>query len=415
MLEERKVAIDELTLGMYVSRLDRPWGETPFPLQGFSVESLPDIELLRRYSRFVFVDVHKTLERSRSGLLPRLGYGALRAGRPPLAAPTRHPDSVPLRQELPHAQVAWDELREVSNRFIADIRAGKRLSHEALGAAIEPIVASVIRNADAFFWLQAVRQRDPYAYSHALNCCALAATFGRHLGLPRPVLIDIASGGMLMDVGMAMLPEALCHHPEPLTVEAQAAMRTHVDLSVDQLESMGIINLDVRDMILRHHERHDGSGYPDGLKGNEIPLMGRLLGLVDTYDAMSSVRPHRACLSRHAVLQALYHERDRLFQAELVEQFSQCIGVYPTGSLVELSSGEVAVVTEQNAARRLLPRVIVLTRPDKSLDPAFRQINLMAAAQRATEAPRLIVRALPRGAYGLDLPALFLNFDGISA
>jgi hypothetical protein len=134
-----------------------------------------------------------------------------------------------------------------------------------------------------------------------------------------------------------------------------------------------------------------------------------MLGLVDTYDALSSERPHQRPMARHDVLQFLYRERDHLFQSELIEQLSQSLGVYPTGSLVELSSGEVAVVMAQNPARRLYPRVTVLTAKDKSLDPAFRQIDLWPLANRVERAERVwIERALPPGAYGLDTTELYL-------
>jgi HD-GYP domain-containing protein (c-di-GMP phosphodiesterase class II) len=175
------------------------------------------------------------------------------------------------------------------------------------------------------------------------------------------------------------------------------------------LDTAGMHNATVNSMILHHHERHDGSGYPVGLTGTRIPLLGRMLGLVDTYDALSSDRIHQKAMSRHDVLQTLYKERDRLFQGELIEQFSQCLGVYPTGSLVELSSGEVAVVMAQNAARRLYPRVTILTFPDKRIDPAFRQVDLWPLANAPDVHERVhIARALPHGAYGIDAGSLFL-------
>ncbi len=408
-LEERRVEINGLTPGMYVCRLDRPWTETPYPLQGFLVESPADIEQLRRYSSYVYIDVEKSLDRSERGVLLRLGYGLPRGGRPPLPPPTVYRESVPLAEELPKARAAWETMRELATRFVDDLRDGRRISAEELGRAIEPIVTSVIRNADAFFWLDALRKRDPYSYSHAINCCALATTFGRQLGFPRSVLVDIASGGMLMDIGMAALPDGLCNRPGPLDAAQRAQMQGHVALGLEQLHKAGVTNIEVLEMIEYHHERHDGSGYPGGRVGFEIPLMGRMLGLVDTFDAMSSERPHQPASAKHHVLQALYRERDRLFQAELIEQFSQSLGVYPTGSLVELSTGEVAVVMAQNPARRLYPRVTVLTRPDTAIDPAFRQVDLWVdTPAREASSRTSIARALPAGAHGLELSEFFL-------
>lgn len=408
-IEERKVEIDGLTPGMFVSRLDRPWTDTPFLMQGFAIEGQADIEKLRRFCRHVYIDVLKSSRGEQRTVLQRLGYGALKRGGKTAPAATTHVNQVSLADELPQARKVWDSARALAARVIDDVRAGRRLSADALTGAVEPIVASVIRNADAFFWLDALRKRDAYSYSHAVNCCALVTSFGRHLGFPREMLVDLASAGMLMDIGKTALPEELLLRAGPLTAAEQIQVRAHVERTLEMLDQAGVTGFEIGEMIYAHHERHDGSGYPQGLAGAAIPLNARMLGLVDTYDALSSERPHQPSLARHDVLQWLYRERDRLFQSDLIEQFSQSLGVYPTGSLVELSSGEVAIVMAQNPARRLYPRVTMLTRSDKSLDPAFRQVDLWPLANLPDRAQRVwIERALAPGAYGLDPTELYL-------
>lgn len=408
-IEERKIEVGGLLPGMFVSRLDRPWRDTPFSMQGFYVENQADIDQLRHHCQHVYIDVEKSSRSEKRSLLQRLGYDSLRrGGRPPPPA-TAHHDQTSVVEELPQARRAWDGARALAFRVIDDVRAGRRLSADALSGAVEPIVASVIRNADAYFWLDALRQRDAYGYSHAVNCCALATSFGRHLGFPREMLIDLASAGMLMDIGKAALPQPLLQRAGPLNADELKLLRSHVAHTLEMLDQAGITSDEIGAMIHAHHERHDGSGYPQGCAGMAIPLTARMLGLVDTYDALSSDRPHQKSMARHDVLQWLYRERDRLFQSELIEQFSQSLGVYPTGSLVQLSSGEVAIVMAQNPARRLYPRVTMLTRPDKSLDPAFRQVDLWPLANLPDRGRRVwIERALPPGAYGLDPTELYL-------
>jgi HD-GYP domain-containing protein (c-di-GMP phosphodiesterase class II) len=405
-IEERQIHVNSLTPGMYVCRLDRPWADTPFPLQGVLVESLDDIDAIRRWATHVHIDIEKSLDPSPRNVLLRLGFG--RVGRAPLREPVRwDTQAVPLADELPRAERAWSDARAVTQRVVEHLRTGHRISADEIDSATGPMVESVIRNPNAYFWLQTVRDRDPYAYGHALNVAALATTFGRHLGLPREALVDLAGGGLLMDIGFTLIDPAAIAHGAPLDTGQKVEVRRHVEAGLERLNRDGAANAAVLEMIGAHHERHDGTGYPSGTSGFGIPLGARILGLVDSYDAMCTTRPHRAALSQHHALQALYRERDRLFQSELVEQFSQALGVYPTGSLVELSTGQVAVVKAQNPARRLYPRVTVVIRPGGAVDPAFPEIDLWVAEGKDGERIS-IVRALPREACPINLSRYFL-------
>ena len=190
---------------------------------------------------------------------------------------------------------------------------------------MRPLVASVLRNADAFFWVEGLRDHDSYSYSHAVSCSALAAAFGRHMGFAEETIISLAAGGLLMDVGKARVPRELLERPGPLSAQEMEQVRSHVLEGVDILANSRIVEPDVLDIVRHHHEHYDGSGYPEHLVGSYIPLPGRMLGIVDAYDAMVSPRPYRGAVSRHTALRHIYAERDRLFQAELVEQFQEVI------------------------------------------------------------------------------------------
>lgn len=187
-------------------------------------------------------------------------------------------------------------------------------------------------------------------------------------------------------------------------------MRRHVAFSMQIVESSGVYNLDVISMIRTHHERYDGSGYPGQLCRNQIPLFGRMAAVIDSYDAMTSHRPYRKVMSPHKALQEIYRQRDVLYQSDIVEQFMQCLSVYPTGSLVELNSGEVAIVMAQNQARRLRPRVMILTTQDKRLKASFEEIDLFMHALGDGQNQHLeIVGTLESGAYGIDPAELYLT------
>lgn len=401
-IEEREIPVGELRHGMFVCRLDRPWEETPFLLQGFLIESESELATLRRLCRRVWIDIEKGHDREAPAVLVGVaGLGGDAAGG---SSPTQA-----FARELPAARKARDAAMAATRSLLDAASRQHALPTDAVAATVVPVVESVSRSPDAFFWLQALAERDAYHYTHALNCCALAATLARHIGLPTALVNEVATGALMMDIGKAALPAAVFDHPGPLSDTQRDTVRSHVGLSLSLIAKSGLSTPDLDAMVASHHERHDGSGYPEGLRGGRIPLYGRILGLVDTYDAMVSARPHQAAKSRHDVLQYLYRERDSLFQSELVEQFSQCLGVYPTGSLVELNTGEVAVVMNQNPARRLFPRVTVLTRPDKTVDPAFRQVDLLVASANPDPERQLrIVKALPDGAFGLDVSELYL-------
>lgn len=398
---EVQIAIDELRPGMYVNRLDRDWVGTPFPLQGFYVTKTEQINELRQYCRHVFVDT----QRQQIPVEVRKGgsNGAL-----PARVHT-YVNSRNFAEESPSARKVNERAAAFAQQMIDDVRAGHKLSAESVQDAVEPIVQSILRNADAFLWISGMVRRDAYLYSHCVNCSALSAALGRHLGFPEDTLVHLATGGMLLDAGKVIVPDELIQAPRRLSFKERDQVRRHVEYSMHVLDEAGIHVQTVRDMVLSHHERVDGSGYPANLSQSETPLFARIAAVVDSYDAMTSPRPYCEAISRHAALQELYRGIGSLYQGEIVEQFLQCLGTYPTGSLVELSNGEVGIVIEQNQARRLRPRVMLLLDAEKRRYGRFPELDLLAHNEQHPEQPIHVVAAPEPGTYGLDPAELFLN------
>ena len=216
-------------------------------------------------------------------------------------------------------------------------------------------------------------------------------------------------GGLLCDIGKLQLPDDLLAQRSLLAEADWDMLRSHVIKGCGIVESTPGLPANVIEMVAHHHERHDGSGYPRGLQGVEIPIFARIIGLIDSYDAMTSVRPHATSRSPHQAVMELYDCRDRLFQAELVEQFIRTSGIYPTGSLVELSNGTVGVVMSVHSLKRLRPCVMLLLDEDKRPLPEFRPIDLSEVRVDEQRRPLSIKCSLPRGAYGLDPAELFLD------
>jgi len=406
-LVERRVFVTDLEIGMYVSRLDCDWSDTPFPLQGVPIASREDIEALRRFCKYVFVDLHRRVTPAHvSVAVP------VRAAMPRPALNTRlvtrhsYTDTASFDDEMPRAREAFDTVASFAERIVEDLQAGRAIDQGAVENAVRPMVESVLRSGDAFFWMQSLRKRDSYTYQHAVGCSTLAAAFGRHMGFTGDAIVSLAAGGLLMDVGKSQLPEEMLERGGPLNDAEWELARQHVNEGVAILDHSGVVDMEVRDMVLTHHERYDGSGYPHGLAGTAIPLAGRMAAIIDTYHAMSTPRPYRPAVSQHLAIRQIYSGRDREFQGELVEQFQACLGVYPTGSLVELNTGEVAIVMVQNQARRLQPRVAILTRTDKNHLDEFMIVDLM----RQTDGVRReILRTLAAGSYGIEPREYFLS------
>ncbi len=399
-LEERLVSVADLQLGMFVCRLDRPWEETPFPLQGIELNGIDEIETLRQLCNVVYVDARRMVSCDPHRALTRTELSGSR-----FTSRTHYADLVELEDEAPRARAALENASRIIDSLFEDISNGRELSVEHVEQAVRPLVASVLRSSDAFFLVESLRRHDTYSYSHAINCSALGAAFGRHMGFDEETIFSLAAGGLLMDVGKTRLPESLLQYQGSLAPIDVDVIRSHVEHGLSIIAESDITNQDVLDIVRTHHERHDGSGYPAGLAGNVIPITGRMLGIIDAYDAMSSVRPYRAAISRHQALRQIYAARNSLFQAAMVEQFQVCLGVYPTGSLVELSTGEVAIVMAQNQVRRLRPRVAILSTPSKQPLSDFRPVDLMSLGDHDAVD---IVRGLAAGDYGIDASALFL-------
>ena len=320
----------------------------------------------------------------------------------------RYDDEATLNAEVPSARAAHQDAVRIVGELVEDLRAGRRLSAARVHEAVAPIVASVLRNSDAFFWVSSTLRRDSYLLSHAVNCSAMAAALGRHLGFEPPLLHGLATGGLLLDIGKAQLPDAVLDAPGRPAPELSLELQQHAQGSLQIAQAAGIDDPVVRARLLHHHERWDGEGYPARLKAEAIPLPARLAAVIDAFDAMTSERAHQSPTSRHQALQELYRGHGTRYQLDVVEQFLQCMSIYPTGSLVELNTGEVGIVVAQNRARRLRPRVMLLLDAGKLAYARYPVIDLDAHADAHPEAA-VDIAAIPEpGAFGLDLAALYL-------
>jgi HD-GYP domain-containing protein (c-di-GMP phosphodiesterase class II) len=413
-----RMSVDNLACGMYVAELDRPWLETPFSIQGFYIRSDADRSRLAQYCRYVLVDPRRYDDAAaaiiRSAESPST-HGRARE-RHRKATPTRplrphrsYEDSTGLREEFATAKTDLDRASNVVSGVFQRLRDGHVLDLRAMQHAIDPLIQSVLRNKDALAALVRIKKKDDYTYHHSISTAVWATILGRQLGMDRAALQTLALSCSLLDIGKVTLPRKLLVKPGKLTADETTLVRRHVADSVKIVMQSGDADNAVIEIVAGHHERHDGSGYPRGLAQGDIPLGARIAGIADSYDAMITARPYAAARSSYEAMQELARERDRRFQGELIEQLMQAIGMFPTGSLVELDTGEVAIVVAQNQTRRLKPQIVVILGRNKTPLAQLKAINLLDMEDARSGHPKLsIARELPPGAYGIDAEAYYL-------
>ena len=398
----RKIDVDAVRVGMYVSQLDRPWLETPFLFQGFFIRNENEIADLRRYCDYVEIDLDESDARIMDEVSPITGgtkqapetaAGKRKSGsfwrrlkqifskkkQEPVVQPKPgefYKDTVSTADELVVAKVAHSGALEKLMHVLGNIRNGGEISMPELEVVTGSMVESVMRNRTAMALLARMQQSDEYTSDHSLVSSVWALVFGRHLGLDRESLQAVGLGALLLDVGKTRLPVDLFNKTTSFTDEERAYMRTHVGTGLQILKAASDVDNRVLDMVATHHERYDGSGYPKGWKGNQIPVFGRIAGIVDSYSAMTSDRPHARAMSSYDAMREFKSLADKHYQAEMVEQFIQAIGIFPAGTLVELNTGEVGVVLKEHQACRLRPELAVILGTDKRQKEEMEIIDL---------------------------------------
>ncbi|HSN22233.1 MAG TPA: HD-GYP domain-containing protein [Usitatibacter sp.] len=328
---------------------------------------------------------------------------------PPGVTITTYVDSVSVEAEVPRAREVVARSSDLLEKLLNDVRLGQSFEIERVEEIVDDMVESIVRNPDALMWISRLREQDIGTYGHGLQVSVYLTAFGRHLGFPKSHLELLAQVGLLLDVGKIRLPRELLEKQGRLTPEEFEQVKEHVQLGLDILLQTPNFHPDVIQGIAQHHERMNGSGYPKGLMGDEIGVIGRMAGIVDCFAALTNHRPYAAAVSSYEALRSIASWGGDFFHEPLVQQFVSSVGVFPVGSLIELSTGEVAVVVSHNKLRRLKPRVLVVTGPDKTPVAHPAMVDLLYDPKVGGEEGVFIKRGLPSGAYGLDLRDYYLS------
>ncbi len=357
----RKIPSHDLRPGMKVVDLDLPWLSNPFLYaeEGI-IESQAKIDkIVAEGFLEVYIDTRypKTHEEGDTSAEVEASL--------PEKLHSQHdklPPQVPVEEELPVARLLYDDSVRFARKTIQNINNGEALPLQEAEKIVNDVLESITRNYNALLGLIKLRSRDEYTYTHSINVGVLAILLARQMDITEDETRKIGLAGLFHDIGKSRIPDEVLNSPRRLTPDEFDIMKKHPELGLT-LVNLEKLSPEIVQGIVEHHEKYNGKGYPRGLKGEEISFVGRLLTIVDVYDALTSKRVYKDPMLPHQALSLMYTMRDEEFDANILEQFIRSQGIYPVGSVVELSSGWRGLVVQANPDKPLYPQVALLRTP----------------------------------------------------
>lgn len=383
-----RINCEHLTIGMKVVELDRPWVNSPFTVHGFRISSHSEIQKLQASCEYVYISAPKAKpEDEASGQhLKRQNYTNTQS----------------FQQALPRAKSAHRQAKSVVKGFFKNLSLGQDFETSVAKKAVKQCVDSVIANQEAMLWLGLLKDVDEYTARHSLNVGLLSIILGRAEGLSPAELETVGLCGMMHDMGKSKIPLEILNKEGAFTDEEFEIMKTHTTLGYDILREKSDITDEVANVAHSHHERLNGRGYPRALPPEEITYFSRIVAIADAYDAMTSKRIYSSAITSLEGLRILIGAKGSHFDPALVDRFVECIGIYPAGSVAELSTGEIALVLPSPLEQRNSPNVLVIR--DKDKNPCEeRRINLDEHHEDNKGQRLKIKHLLSDDAFGIDL------------
>lgn len=365
--------VEQLEKGMYVAELDRPWEGTPFLFQGFVIESDEDLAALRQHCKHVFVD---DLQSSADQALQDKLHNAVRGTTITTVVFQEWSGMEKLRETLKRAERTTDEAVVTLTRFAESTVREKGEGYQQARTAVVKLIDDIAADPKTSQWMRILSKQDASISRHAVNTAALAVAFAADLGWDKQLQSIVGEGAMLHDVGMARVPLQVREKPGALSPAEYRLVKLHPAYAAKRLQDSEKIDPRILDIVRHHHERLDGSGYPDGLRDGEITPHVQLVAICDVYDSYTTAQPYRKQLTPSAAMRRLTQRSGTHFDKDLVERFIRSIGIYPLGSLVRLRNGAVGIIVASDEKRRLHPTVLLVRDAQGKPELPRRMLNL---------------------------------------
>jgi len=363
----KKIPLSDLKIGMYVLSIFTKNKGVNIKSEGYIFKDSSIAQLKKSLVTFVEIDPSRTKQAKKKETVKQANSNE---------APIKKPSTTSLDNEMKKASKLYNSAKILQKKILNDITHNKVINTQVVQESTNAIVDSIFRNEDALSCMSRLRIKDDYLVEHSLNVSILMTIFCKHMNVERKIMEDLALGAFLHDIGKVLVPDEVLNKPGKFTDEEYTIMKTHVLLGVKVLEDTPNIPDIVMTVVKEHHERINGKGYPYNLSSEQISQYGRMIAIVDSYDAMTAERVYKAGMHPIKAFKILVAESPDSYDNELVEQFIQCLGLYPVGTLVKLNSGKIGLISQLNKSKPLKPyvRVFYNTRLNQAIP--MEEINL---------------------------------------